>query len=385
MLGTGCGGGLSPQSLPAHGTLTTSAKTGSHTPPAQPAPIADADIDKYIDPSLPKHDRKIMHQLMKDLRPQDRHSVGFFAKDGTNYANTKAVYKAMRRWASQDGIHFVGDNGRAFIGPLLQTKAQIAAFKATVTQRAGRSGTRTPLGYETPTPSDATGPFRRVYSDSGYSRETGNIYLPCGATNFNELTGQTGYIYVGGFGQNDDGLDAGFQYSIANDSYTLFSRDSGTDGPNQINAQGANYACGQTVSYDLYSTVDPTMGLMTVINASGTDVNGNSAPETVMDPANSDGFPQNGDGVRLKRMTTIAQGSNDFTNGSTFGINFDGTPEVAWSNCDIGVFDPPDNVNTIFVWPDGNGGTQNYPDDSSKIVVTYSDMADETDGINLHQ
>lgn len=325
-----------------------------------------------------------MHQLMKDLRPEDRYNVGFFAKGGTNYANTKAVYKTMRRWGSSDGIHFVGDNGHPFIGPLLETKAQIAAFKASADRRASSSRTRAPLGYETPTPSDGNGPFRRVYSDSGYSRESGNIYLPCLPTNFNELTGQTGYIYAGGFGQNDDGLDAGFQYSIANDWYTLFTRDSGTDGPNQINAIGASYDCGQTVSYDLYSTVDPTYGLMTVINAAGNDVYGNYVSETVMDPSNPDGFPQNGDGVRLKRMTSIAQGSNNFTNGSTFGINFDGTPEVAWSNCDLGVFDPPDNINTIFGWPDGNGGTQNYPDDPSKIVVTYIDMADETDGINLH-
>ncbi len=41
-------------------------------------------------------------------------------------------------------------------------------------------------------------------------------------------------------------------------------------------------------------------------------------------------------------------------------------------------------MNTISFWPDGNGGTQNYPDDSTKIVVSYYDMAGETDGINLH-
>jgi len=124
---------------------------------------------------------------------------------------------------------------------------------------------------------------------------------------------------------------------------------------------------------------------MTVIVGNGNDTNGNVVKETVMDRSNSDGFPLNGDGVRLKRMTSIAQGANDFFNGSTFGISgVDGTPQVAWSSCDIGVFDPSNNVNTIFVWPDGNGGTQNYSDGSTKIIVTYFDMADEIDGINLH-
>ncbi len=127
------------------------------------------------------------------------------------------------------------------------------------------------------------------------------------------------------------------------------------------------------------------MALMTEIIANGNDVSNTPVTETVMDPSNSNGFPQDGAGVRLKRMTSIAQASNVFDNGSTFGINFDGTPEIAWSGCDIGVYDPPNNTNTIFVWPDGNGGTQNYPDDSTKIVVTFTDMADETDGINLHQ
>ena len=39
----------------------------------------------------------------------------------------------------------------------------------------------------------------------------------------------------------------------------------------------------------------------------------------------------------------------------------------------------------LFTWPEGNGGTQSYPNDSSKVIVNYLDMADETDGINLHQ
>jgi len=380
----GCSGGsVSPLAAPPAQGLSVSAKA-RHAPPPKPAPVADADIDKHIDASFPEHDRKIVHQLMKDLRPEDRYNVGFFAKDGTNYASTKAVYATMRRWKSPDGLHFIGDGGKPFIGPLLDTPQSVKAFKSGAVRKSS-SATQTPLGYGIPTPSDGNGPFRRVYSDAGYSRETGNIYLPCGATNFQELTGQTGYIYAGGFGQNNDGLDAGFQYSIANDWYTLFSRDSGTDGPNQMNAQGGHFACGQTVSYDLYSTFDSTYGLITVIVGNGSDTNGNAVTESVMDPSNSDGFPQNGAGVRLKRMTTIAQGFNDFSNGSTFGISpVDGTPQVAWSSCDIGVFDPSNNVNTIFFWPDGNGGTQNYPDDSTKIVVTYYDMADETDGINLH-
>ncbi len=380
----GCSSGsVSPLAVPPAQGLSASGRA-RYVPPAKPAPVANVDIDKHIDASLPKHDRKIVHQLMQDLRPEDRYNVGFFAKDGTNYASTKAVYATMRRWKSTDGLHFIGDGGKPFIGPLLDTPQSVKALSSGAASKTS-AGMQRPLGYEVPTPSDANGPFRRVYSDAGYSRETGNIYLPCGATNFQELTGQTGYIYAGGFGQNNDGLDAGFQYSIANDWYTLFSRDSGTDGPNQMNAQGGHFACGQTVSYDLYSTPDPTYGLITVIVGNGNDTNGTPITESVMDPSNPDGFPQNGNGVRLKRMTTIAQGANDFSNGSTFGISaLDGTPQVVWTYCNIGVYDPSNNMNSIFVWANGNGNTQNYPDDATKIVVTYSDMADETDGINLH-
>lgn len=341
---SGCGGGANRFHIITHGSLAASVKG-----PSTGRSISDEDIDKYIDVDLPKHDRKIMHQLMKELLPKDRLHVGFFAKNGTNYANTKGVFARMRRWKSSDGISFAGDNGKRFTGPLVDSKAQITALKAA--RRSASTQNRSVLGYEVPTPSDPNGPFRHVYSDAGYSREARNIYLPSGATNFNVTTGQTGYIYVGGFGQNDDGLDAGFQYSIANDSYAL---------------------------------TNPNLGLMTVINATGNDLTGNYASETVMDPSNTDGFPMNGAGVRLKRMTSIAQVSNDSTNGATFGIAFDGTPTIAWSTCELGVFDPTNNTNTIFIWPEGNGGTQNYPDDASKIVVTYSEMADETDGVNLH-
>jgi len=41
-------------------------------------------------------------------------------------------------------------------------------------------------------------------------------------------------------------------------------------------------------------------------------------------------------------------------------------------------------VNTISFWPDGNGGTQNYPDDSTKTVVSYYDMPTKPTEINLH-
>lgn len=86
-------------------------------------------------------------------------------------------------------------------------------------------------------------------------------------------------------------------------------------------------------------------------------------------------------------MVTIAQDSPD--NGPTpidtgyyFGYDpLSNSPLIDWYHAVIS------NVGVSGsgqLWPDGNGGFHQYPDDPTRIIVNFTDYADETDGINEH-
>lgn len=92
-------------------------------------------------------------------------------------------------------------------------------------------------------------------------------------------------------------------------------------------------------------------------------------------------WPATGEGVQVKRMTTVAQSPSEFGSGIWFGYNgipFAG-PQITWKNSEIGVSGSP-----LVSWPNSNGGTQSYPDDGTKVLVMYFDQSTELDGFNLH-
>jgi len=235
-----------------------------------------------------------------------------------------------------------------------------------------------PPGYPT-----NTGALRRVWSDPGSSQVQTNVYLPCSASNFSGAPNATGYVYEGGFGVSYDSLDAGFEYSFINDYYSLFTRDAAYDGTTQIPADGNPFQCDQTVTLDFYSLADandPTISPQTVIAATGYDTTGTYTTHSAVDTVPNTEWPATGQGVQVKRMTTIAQSPSDFTSGYYFGYDpASGGPTIAWTGSQIGASGTP-----LFYWPNSNGGTQSYPNDPTKVIVNYQDQADETDGINLH-
>lgn len=138
------------------------------------------------------------------------------------------------------------------------------------------------------------------------------------------------------------------------------------------------------MTLNLYSLADPSnpnIAPQTVIAATGYDTAGNYTTHSAVDAVPASEWPSDGTGVQVKRMTTIAQAPSDFSSGYYFGYDPIGNgTTIQWSNSQIGA-----GGSALFTWPEGNGGTQSYPNDSSKVIVNYLDMADETDGINLHQ
>lgn len=99
----------------------------------------------------------------------------------------------------------------------------------------------------------------------------------------------------------------------------------------------------------------------------------------------SDWTPE-GTNVVLKRMTTIAQTTQTFNDGTYFEYDLiNAVPMAHWYNSRLGYYS-----DSSLSWPDqvwdaaSTGGYQSWPDDSTRIIVNYVNSSEETDGLDLH-
>ncbi|HZY99136.1 MAG TPA: hypothetical protein VFE36_06160 [Candidatus Baltobacteraceae bacterium] len=241
-----------------------------------------------------------------------------------------------------------------------------------------------------------TGPYRRLVTKPGYSYAAGTVFLPCGATHV-DPTFEVAFAYIGGWGVGIAGkaVDAGFQRSNAYDDYAAF-----------INAQGfpqiskePRFPCGHAIDFRFYAASDTALRLWTKGLTENHRIEVVEARLT--HPANY-GWPANGggpiNGIVLKRMTTIGQ--NDATNklpkgvewdadGSYFGIDASGRPQVRWSNLVVGQVDAHGNPVGVVPWnfdrmdESDRAGMFDYPNDPLVIQFTCTGCTDEVDAINL--
>lgn len=242
--------------------------------------------------------------------------------------------------------------------------------------------------------SGTTGPYRRVYSKEGFSYLSARVHLPGGEeVHENDLavldahgcvqqTGDTGYVYVGGWGQHGGAVDAGFQHSPAHDNWSLF-----------INCEGfgctydpeSRFAAGQDVWLEFSLPEDNIL----IITASGKDVNGEDVRRTVQ--VNAATFPQtnanvhadraghptgfgwnaNGAGVTLKRMTSIGQTFQHLQTGSFI-------KNVRWYDVQVGT-----RRENCQMWAAEH--TQGYHSwqDGEVVRVQFISPAEETASIQL--
>lgn len=261
--------------------------------------IADNAIDASIQafPEMPSDNTSVMRAILKRLRPQDRHHVSYFAKDGKNYASDRATWSKMEREQAIDLKRniFTDRSGRKIFAPPYESRTDVHQLLSQSKLSPASSILTHPLSDSIPPVPTNSGALRRVYSDAGWSYLDVSVYLPCAPSNFNLGAAVTGYIYTGGFGAQDDGIDAGFQYSPTTDSYSLFERDAATNGPQQMVASGPRFPCNQYASLVFYSMWDPSDGAsmpMTTVSAGAVDSSGYYLSETVVDPAPRNGLIQ---------------------------------------------------------------------------------------------
>jgi hypothetical protein len=212
-----------------------------------------------------------------------------------------------------------------------------------------------------------TGAYRRVYSHSNYSRMSSYLTLP-GASSISMHPGDTAFVYVGGWGANGKGaVDAGFQYSPTYNNWSLFMSAAGVG---RVDDPGPRFSASQSVFLKFLVVQQGSTTSLEII-ANGTDLNGD-AVQRELTLQNVPGWSVNGVNT-LKRMTSIAQNGDNFTDGSY--IN-----GVHWYSSMIGT-----TQSDMHAWSAADtGGYQSYPSTPGVVKVQYVNAGEETDSISLN-
>ena len=217
----------------------------------------------------------------------------------------------------------------------------------------------------------STGAIHGARTKPGWSLLTADVGLPCESGRFwkiGDTTDETGYIYTGGWGGRTTGppVDAGFQYSVVHDNYSLIIK---YDGDKSIHSfdRLARFECGQTIPIRFSALPNGAIHI--------------SARGKVADPKQTEpvwltivwmapagdrwqiGGGGSSNGIVLKRMTTIAQPPewnsrrlppgappDRLADGSYFGSHGDGRPLVLWSNVKIGRYNVRTKAWDVRAW-----------------------------------
>lgn len=206
-----------------------------------------------------------------------------------------------------------------------------------------------------------SGPYRRVFSNTGYSRLRGNLSLPAKNNGvYMSSLNDKAYAYTGAVDSGGKGIDIGLAYNYESgdqahqESWGMFmAGSSNVTMPSNKNFQG-----GQTVYIDFYTWATNAVALYAEgYNRAGYFVGSTLTAEL----GSSYKFYADGTGMKVKRITSIAQSPQNLTSGSE--INY-----VGWNNIEIGQrYNPAVSQN----W----GLFYGYP--KTSILVDYTDQSNE--------
>jgi len=298
------------------------------------------------------------------LPANERENVVYIAEDGTVYANKPE----LKHWEIPQKI---GDRTYKLSSGQIITPPQDETCTDSSTQALSNTAITPLSGY--PIPCTGTqGPYRRVFSNDGYSWYGGNVYLPStakGEVKDNNVAGvnsDTAYIYTGGHGSTGGEIDAGFLHDTTPDDWGFFLRNSA----GQYVSNDIRFEAGQTVYIKFYVPQDDQAVIYCEGIKKGTTT---KVSYSIIKPAT--GMKANGSGDVIKRITHIAQPYSDFTTGSYL-------KNVAWSNSFIGIYS---GTNTKWLSAQ-TGGSCFYPDGNPNVIFTtyFVDYSQETDSIQIH-
>ena len=217
----------------------------------------------------------------------------------------------------------------------------------------------------TPPSCDSNGPFRSVYSAPGLTGVGATII----GSNFSNPSGDadSGYIYFEGWpGPNQQSSEVGI--FLSDGAYFFYTS---TPSTGMEVTETPSFPVGDTMLLLLGGGTCST-GTGTCLAAILEDLTCGNLPQCeILADVPATGWVESC--CIIARMSAIAQESNDFTNSDDFG------PSV-WSSVVQGVGSEGGNPDDPPFVP---AGYQDWPNDTTRIVVDFTDADDETDTIDL--
>lgn len=293
----------------------------------------------------------------------------------------------------------VGATGGGGLGSLI---SKIFGSAPKTTQHDG-AGQKVPPGVKVQCRDEHTGPYRRVYSKPGYSYQRSSVYLPTdkSADLYEEKSGGSGdtaFVYVGGWGGKGGAVDAGFQHGryMAREQddwapFFLIEQPGGASGvtvstERQRSGDPWRLLAGQAADLTFWVSQEAGQTILSMTMSGVTNISREAATLTLRAPVDARyAWDALGGGNVLKRMTTIGQkrGHQNLQSGSYLR-------NVRWTNSVIGT-----TAANARAWQgEQTGGYCSFPDPKTpegvradgagpKWQVQYKDAGNETDSVTL--
>ncbi len=335
--------------------VLTASVLGIHKVQAQ----GDQQPDLYISNAIQGSERQVMENVISTLPVEDRENVIYVNKEGDVYANKPELKDDIELLTTVKNNVYQNSEGEKFVFPQLEPRPVVTKDTYFSINKVSAPST---------CQTDGTGPYRRVYSNTGYSWISMKVHLPSETeiqdSGPNSSTGDTGYIYTGGWGgDQSQAVDAGMQHNTASRNWSGAIRVSGQLPLNMT----TRYQPNQDIQMKFYVNANNQVTLV----VTGILVDGTKNSQTVT--ADVQGFTTNGSSNILKRITSIGQnkGKENLSTGSYMN-------NVHWYNTYIG---KSSTSNTAWNSSAQTGGMCSYPN-SSKIKVSYVNQGEET--VNIH-
>lgn len=313
----------------------------------------------FIDQGLPEKDKKKIKEVMLLLDKEHRENVIHINEDGSIISNRKQLLEDFK----EKNKELLDSSGKFKERPANWIKNEVFPNDR---EQNFDSASLLSTGWKYPdyqSENVNSGPYRRVYSNVGYSRLVTDVWVPSRSSGIYMASGNDkAYVYTGAVDSNGKGIDIGLAYNYEqgpykwNETWGVFikgANDSTIDMPEEYNFVG-----GQSVVMDFYTWANNAVALF----SAGYTKAGNYAGGTMTaELGSSYRFWIDGTGMKVKRITSIAQAPQNLNSGSE--LNY-----VHWTNVRIG---QRYNPATSQDW----GLFYGYP--RTSILVDYTSQSDE--------
>ncbi|WP_163857347.1 hypothetical protein [Paenibacillus elgii] len=289
-------------------------------------PAESAALEAYIDKDIPESDRKKLKEVLSKLDEKHRENVIHINIDGSIISNRSSNLKSLKE---------LNKNKLDRNGNLKINTEELVTKSIDADKEKGKVPALLGTGWKYPdyeSENVKTGIYRRAVSNVGYSRLVTDIWLPKKGNGIyiTDSSNEKAWAYTGAIDKDGDSIDIDLAYNY-NDGpnpwddvwgMTIHGAKEGTIvTPPEHNFQG-----GQSIVMDFYVYATNSVALFCAgYNRAGYYVGSTLTAEL---PWRYD-FYGDGSGMKVKRITSIAQVNQNLNSGSEFN-------HANWTNVRIG-------------------------------------------------